>query len=96
MLTRPNPNPDPVIADEAPTGPTLTDYDYSMLICYLRLLDTESEGADWREVAQIVLKVDPDRHYVSAKKIYDSHIARAHWMAEQGYRQLRGYSSDAN
>jgi hypothetical protein len=32
-----------------------------MLERYLRLLDTESEGADWREVAKIVFQLDPTR-----------------------------------
>jgi Uncharacterized conserved protein (DUF2285) len=79
---------DPAIADEAPTGANLTDYDFTMLECYLRLLDAESEGADWREVSQIVLKVDPDKHFARAKKVYDSHIARARWMTVEGFRQL--------
>jgi Uncharacterized conserved protein (DUF2285) len=88
MVTRPKPNTDPKIADEAPSAPELTDYDYTMLECYLRLLDAESEGADWREVAQIVLRVDPHMYYVRAKRMYDSHIARARWMTEHGFRQL--------
>ena len=88
MMTRPKPDPDSIIANEAPIASELTDYDYVMLECYLRLLDAESEGADWREVAQIVLKVDPDKYYVRAKRMYDSHIARAHWMTEHGFRQL--------
>jgi hypothetical protein len=88
MVARPKPEDDPNIADEAPTSSGLTDYDFAMLTCYLRLLDAETEGADWREVASIVLNVDPDRHYVRAKRMYDSHIARAHWMTERGFRFL--------
>ena len=30
----------------------------SHLVTYLRLLDADAEGADWREVAKIVLNVD--------------------------------------
>jgi hypothetical protein len=88
MIAHPSPTLDPTIADEAPTGSNLTDYDFTMLECYLRLLDAESEGADWREVAQIVLKIDPHKHFSRAKKVYDSHIARARWMTECGFRQL--------
>jgi hypothetical protein len=88
MIARPSLSSDPAIADVAPTGAKLTDYDYTMLECYLRLLDAESEGADWREVAQIVLRVDPHMYYVRAKRMYDSHIARARWMTEHGFRQL--------
>jgi len=88
MIAHPSLTLDPVVADEAPSVANLTDYDFTMLECYLRLLDAESEGADWREVAQIVLKVDADNHYARAKKVYDSHIARARWMTKEGFRQL--------
>jgi len=88
MIAHANITLDPAIADEAPRVGNLTDYDFTMLECYLRLLDAEKEGADWREVASIVLKVDPDKHYARAKTIYDSHMARAHWMTECGFRQL--------
>jgi hypothetical protein len=94
MVQRPQPSIDPKIADEAPTAPELTDYDYELLICYLRLLDTEAEGADWREVAHVVLKADPDREYTRAKRMYDTHLARAHWMMDQGYRHLLAEADD--
>jgi hypothetical protein len=29
-------------------------------VTYLRLLDADAEGADWREVAKVVLEIDPD------------------------------------
>jgi hypothetical protein len=85
---RPRPSPDPAIAEEAPTDPNLTDYDYTMLVCYLRLLDAAKEGADWREVSRIVLKLDPDKDTARARRTYDSHVARARWMTEHGYRHL--------
>ena len=37
----------------------LTVYDEQHMITYLRLLDADADGADWREVAQIVLHIDP-------------------------------------
>jgi hypothetical protein len=71
-----------------PQSERLTGYDEAHLTTYLRLLDAEEEGADWREVARIVfgldVAADPDR----AKRIHDSHLARARWMTEAGYRQL--------
>ena len=88
MLKRPRPSADPKFADEAPSTLELTNYDYELLICYLRLLDAEAEGADWREITRAVLKADPDREYVRAKRMYDTHLARARWMTEQGYRHL--------
>ncbi len=79
---------DPTIANEAPTAQELTDYDHRLFIVYARLLDAEADGADWREVARVVLKIDPDKEYARAKRAYDSHMARARWMTEQGYRHL--------
>jgi hypothetical protein len=49
---------DPDVADTAPTDPALTPYDHEHLITYLRLLDADDEGVDWREVARIVLHLD--------------------------------------
>ena len=48
---------DPDVADTAPSNPVLTVYDEEHLITYLRLLDAEVDGADWRDVARIVLHI---------------------------------------
>jgi len=37
--------------DRAPDAPRLTAYDEDHLADYIRLLDTDDEGADWREAA---------------------------------------------
>jgi hypothetical protein len=79
---------DPDVADTAPSGPILIAYDEEHLVTYLRLLDADAEGADWREVARIVLHLDPDRESDRARRAFDSHLARARWMTEHGYRQL--------
>ena len=92
-MRKPPLNPD--IADAAPTDSTLTHYDERHLITYLRLLDADAEGVDWREVAKIVLKINTDREPERARRAYDSHLARAKWMTEHGYRHLlRGGASD--
>ena len=89
------PPPDPDVADTAPIAPTLTGYDQEHLVTYLRLLDAEAEEADWREVARIVLHIDPDREPDRARYAFDSHLARAKWMTEHGYRHLlRGGASN--
>jgi Uncharacterized conserved protein (DUF2285) len=85
-MRKPPLNPD--IADVAPTDPTLTPYDEQHLITYLRVLDADSEGANWREVAKIVLHIDPDRELERARRAHESHLARAKWMTEHGYRHL--------
>jgi hypothetical protein len=46
---------DPDVADTAPTDTALTVYDEEHLITYLRLLDADAQGADWRDAARIVL-----------------------------------------
>ncbi|MGY4285558.1 hypothetical protein ACVWXO_004778 [Bradyrhizobium sp. LM2.7] len=84
---------DPNVADLAPTGPVLTSYDEEHVVTYIRLLQAEGEGADWREVARIVLHVDPEREPDRARNAYQSHLARAKWMTEQG-RLLRGSRSN--
>lgn len=66
----------------------LTDYDHLHLITYLRLLDAETDGADWQEVAELVLKIDPAWETDRARRVYDAHLARAHWMTRSGYRHL--------
>jgi Uncharacterized conserved protein (DUF2285) len=82
------PRLDAPVRDEAPSEPSLTDYDRRHLITYLRLLDAAAADADWREVAQVVLGLDPEREPERARGCYDTHLARARWMTEAGYRDL--------
>ncbi|WP_249164411.1 DUF2285 domain-containing protein [Bradyrhizobium jicamae] len=84
---------DPSVADVAPSGPVLTSYDEEHIVTYIRLLQAESEGADWREVARLVLHIDPEHEPERARNAYQSHLIRAKWMTEQG-RLLRGVSSN--
>jgi hypothetical protein len=79
---------DPDVADAAPTDPALTVYDERHVVTYMRLLAAESEGAGWREVARVVLHLDADREPVRARNAFESHLARAKWMTEHGYRHL--------
>jgi Uncharacterized conserved protein (DUF2285) len=86
---------DPDVADLAPSGPALTVYDEEHAITYLRMLDANAEGADWREVSRIVLHIDPEREPDRAQRAFESHLARAKWVSRTGYRQLlrRGWPS---
>jgi hypothetical protein len=83
---------DPDVADDAPNEPALTAYDEEHVVTYMRLLQAEGEGADWREVARVVLHMDPEREPERARRAYQSHLARAKWATEQG-RLLRGTGS---
>lgn len=76
--------------DRAPQVSQLTAYDESHLADYLRLLDAVDGGADWREVAAVLLGIDVAAEPQRAKSIYDSHLARAQWMTEVGYAHLLG------
>jgi Uncharacterized conserved protein (DUF2285) len=79
---------DPHIADVAPAGLALTEYDEKHMITYMRVLDADQQGADWREVSRIVLRIDPDTEADRARIAFESHLSRARWMTEQGYRHL--------
>ena len=74
--------------DRPPDSAELTDYDRKHLSAYLRLLDAADEGADWREAVQIIFGLDPADQPERAHTVYDSHLARARWMTQTGYRDL--------
>ena len=79
---------EPTVADSAPDEPALTSYDEQHAVTYARLLDAEADNADWHEVARIVLRLDPVSEPVRARSAYESHLARAKWVARHGYRHL--------
>ncbi|MBR0939546.1 DUF2285 domain-containing protein [Bradyrhizobium jicamae] len=83
---------DPDVADVAPNESALTAYDEQHVVTYIRLLQAEGEGADWREVARVILHMDPEREPERTRSAYQSHLARAKWVTEQG-RLLRGTGS---
>jgi Uncharacterized conserved protein (DUF2285) len=84
----------PAVADRAPSGDILTPYDIDHLKRYLRLLDAEAEGADWKLAARIVLGMDPEQEPKRARTAWESHLARAKWMSTRGYKHLlRGRST---
>ena len=85
----------PAVEDIAPAAATLTVYDEQHLPTYLRLLDADADGADWRTITQTVLHIDPSHEPDRARKAFETHLARAKWMTAQGYRQLlRGGSAN--
>ena len=87
---RVRPELDPDVDDEAPDGPDVTVYNEAHFVTYLRLLDAERDGAEWTEVARIVLHRDPASASEEARtrRCFDSHLARAQWMTKRGYRRL--------
>lgn len=78
----------PPFEDSPPADERVTMYDERHFVTYLRILDAEIEGADWREFAAIVFGLDPSDDPDRAKRIYESHLDRARWMTTHGYRDL--------
>jgi hypothetical protein len=74
--------------DRPPITERVNSYDERHLVTYIRLLDADAEGADWREAVQIIFGLDPAREPERARTVHDSHLARARWMTETGYRHL--------
>jgi hypothetical protein len=42
----------------------------------MRMLDADADGADWREVARVVLHIDSDREPGRARQALESHLTR--------------------
>ena len=74
--------------DVAPELPMITLYDEAHLTDYLRLLDADDDGADWREAVAVIFDIDPASEPERAERMYASHLARARWMTEVGYAHL--------
>ncbi len=82
------PRLDAPIADEPPESDRLTDYDEVHVIHYVILLDAERDRVAWEDVAREALLIDPEREPVRARRAYETHLARARWMANSGWRQM--------
>lgn len=76
------------IADAPPSDDHITAYDRDHLKLYMRLLDADTAGAPLAEVARILLGIDATHEPERARRVHDSHLGRARWMTERGYREL--------
>lgn len=70
----------------APTDTVLTPYDRAHAALYFQLVDAAEAGADWRKVVALALAIEPAAP--DARAIWASHLARARWFVETGWRQL--------
>ena len=82
------------LLDAPPDSETLTDYDHAHMVLYLRIFDAAEEGADWQEVVEVLFGLDPKHDPDRCRNVYDSHLARARWMTEHGYRDLLRQGGD--
>ena len=80
--------PHPPIVDAPLTADRMTDYDREHLKLYMRLLDAESAGAPVAEIAKVLLGIDSESEPERAERVHASHLGRARWMTEHGYRDL--------
>jgi hypothetical protein len=74
--------------DQPPESPTITMYDREHMKLYIRLLDAAADGADWHEAVSILFGLNTDLEPERARRVYETHLARARWMTEHGYRKL--------
>lgn len=78
----------PPFDERPPQTLRVNSYDERHFVTYLRLLDAAEEGASWREAVRIIFGIDPSAEPQRAKIVHDSHLARARWMTQEGYRHL--------
>ena len=76
------------LKDQPPLSSEVTEYDEQNLGTYIRLLDADVEGADWREAVVVIFGINPDLEPDRARLVHTTHLARARWMTEFGYRHL--------
>ncbi len=82
------------IAATAPQGEALTDYDRANVKLYMRLLDAETSGATMAEMAQVLFGIHAEAEPDRARDVVETHLARARWMTEIGYRLLLAERED--
>ena len=78
----------PQFVDAPPARDFVTDYDRAQVRLYARLLDAEADGAALGDIARLLFGIDARRDPERAQNVHDRHLARARWMAENGYRDL--------
>lgn len=78
----------PPFDDQPPQTLRVNSYDERHFVTYLRLLDADADGAHWHEIVRVIFGLDPVVQQERARKVYESHLARAKWMTHTGYRHL--------
>ncbi|MGB8365201.1 MAG: DUF2285 domain-containing protein [Rhizomicrobium sp.] len=78
----------PHIEDEAPWSDRLTEYDRAHLELYVRLLDAIAAHADQEAIALELFGIDAAKEPHRAERVIESHLTRARWMTQYGFRDL--------
>ena len=72
-----------VLLNVAPSG-QVTDYDRQSLPVYAELLDADTAGMGWAESARSILGLDVVADRMTARRCWESHLARARWIVGEG------------
>ena len=72
-----------MLRNVAPSG-QVTDYDRQTLPVYAELLDADAAGVDWVEGARSILGLDASADRMTARRCWESHLARARWIVGEG------------
>src|SRR3546814_15030921 len=72
-----------------PQSESITAYDEAHFVTYIRLLDANAEGADWREAVHYIFEIDPASDPERARQLHDNHLKRAKWMTETRSEERR-------
>jgi len=67
---------------------SVTSYDRAHHMLYLRLIDAVESGVSDVDMCRMILDMDPDQEPERSAKALASHVQRAFWMMETGYREL--------
>jgi hypothetical protein len=76
------------LAPTAPDAVEITEYDQQHFSIYAQLVFADDAGEDWRRSAEQILGLDVDRDEEAARRCWESHSTRAHWIATEGYQLL--------
>ena len=80
--------------DMARVGDKLTEYGRAHGKLYMCLLDAATYCAEWTEAVNVLFGIDPVLEPERARNVHDSHLSRARWMTQSGYRQLLRHPTD--
>lgn len=88
------------VHSKAPSVDYVTDYDWNHLATYLSLLYAAGEGHTEEKMSLDLLGIDPVLEPDRACHTLHSHLERARWLANSGYKYLlegraRGDTSSA-
>lgn len=76
------------VAATPPDTATITPYDRAHFLTYARLIDDLAHGVSWQHSAIAILGLDLLRHVAAARTCWEAHVARAHWVINEGVEAL--------